>query len=323
MINLAEKHPIGEREVRVAYCAAMIKAAEAEQKIVTINCDLCSSVGMEAFQKAFPQRAFNVGIQESNGVGMAAGLSATGLIPFFHSFAVFSTRRVFDQIFLSCGYAGLNVKLIGADAGVSATINGGTHMAFEDMGLMRTVPGATVIDIADDYMVEALVPQLVSHYGVDYVRMPRKAVHRIYAAGTTMEIGRANILKEGGDVTLIASGLLVYEALQAAALLAQEGISARVVDMFTVKPVDRECVIESATKTGAVVTAENHNYIGGLGSAVAEVLVENLPVPMERIGVRDEYGEVGPQNYLMERFCLTAPHIAEKARRAIARKHNA
>lgn len=320
MITLAKDHRESKKEVRKAYCDAMIEAAKTQPELVAINCDLCSSMGMTDFAKAYPERAFNVGIQESNGVGIAAGFAAVGLIPFFHSFAVFSSRRVFDQVFLSCGYAKRNVKIIGGDAGVSATVNGGTHMAFEDMALMRTIPGARVLDVCDDVMAAQLVPQLVAHYGVDYMRMPRKKVWQIYEEGSRFAIGRANVLREGTDVSLIASGLLVHEALQAAEQLQNRGVSARVVDMFTVKPIDVECVVESAQKTGAVVTAENHNIIGGLGSAVAEVLAEHCPVPLRRVGVQDEFGEVGSQEYLMRRFGLTADVIAAKALEVMAHK---
>jgi transketolase len=277
-------------------------------------------MGTKDFYKAFPDRAFNVGIEESNGCGVAAGMSATGLIPFFHSFAVFTSRRIYDQIFVSCAYAGLNVKLIGGDAGVSATYNGGTHMSFEDFGILRCIPDVTLIEASDAVMMKNIIPQVAKHYGVDYIRMPRKQVPRIYEEGSEFTIGKAVIVREGTDVSIIASGMTVYESIKAAEALAAEGISARVIDMFTIKPIDKDCIIECAKKTGAIVTVENHNIINGLGSAVSEVLVENAPVPMERAGVKDEFGEVGNQSYLMERFGLTAKTICEKAKLAISRK---
>jgi len=212
------------------------------------------------------------------------------------------------------------VKLIGGDAGVAATSNGGTHMAFEDMGLMRTIPGAVVLEASDPVQMRNLVPQIAAHEGVVYLRLVRKEVVRVYEDGSEFQIGKAAVLREGGDVTIIACGIMVDEALKAAEILEAEGIQATVVDMFTVKPVDVVCVVECAKRTGAVVTAENHNVIGGLGSAVAEVLVENAPVPMERVGVVESFGEVGQQRELMERFGLTAEVIVEKAKRAIARK---
>ncbi len=317
---ISKDHNIDCVEMRDAYCRALIRVAETDPRIIVLDCDLSSSMGTIAFKEAFPDRQFNCGIQEANACGTAAGLSATGFIPFFHSFAAFTSRRIYDQTFISCAYAGLNVKLIGGDAGVSAAANGGTHMAFEDFGILRNVPNITLIEPSDTVMLKEILPQVAAHYGVDYLRMPRKKVRKIYNEGSHFTIGEAVVLYEGVDVTIIASGVVVYEALQAATILAQEGVSAQVVDMFTIKPIDRKCIIESAKKTGAVVTAENHNIINGLGSAVAEVLSEHFPVPLERVGVRDEFGEVGSQEYLMERFGLTARTICEKAREAITRK---
>ena len=320
MIKLSQDHGVSAIEMRKAYCDSLIEAAKSDSRVITVNCDLCSSMGLVPFEQAYPERGFNVGIQESNGLAVSAGLSASGMVPFFNTFAVFSSRRVFDQAFVSCAYAGLNVKIVGGDPGVSATTNGGTHMAFEDIGLYRTVPTCRVIDPCDPVLLKAIIPQMISHYGVDYLRLLRKAAPKIYDESSTFEIGKANLLREGTDVTLIACGLQVYEALMAAEQLQSEGISARVIDMFTIKPIDKDCVIESAKRTGAIVTAENHNVIGGLGSAVAEVLVENCPTVMERVGVMDEFGEVGAQDYLLDRFNLTAKTIIEKAKLAVSRK---
>ena len=320
MVKLRKEISVSSEEMRFAYCNALIAAAEKNPKIVSIDCDLSSSCGTKAFQKTYPQRAFNLGIQEQNACAMAGGLSATGLVPFFHTFAVFATRRVYDQIFLSCAYAGQNVKIVGCDAGVSAAFNGGTHMAFEDVGIMRVMPHVTIVEPSDPVMMRALVPQIAETYGVFYLRMPRKTVYQIYEEGSEFTIGKAEIIREGTDVTLIATGMEVVQALRAAEQLDKEGISARVVDLFTIKPIDADCIRRCAAETGAIVTCENENIIGGLGSAVAEVLVESKPVPMGRIGVADEFGEVGPQSYLEERFKLTAPFIVEKAKEVIARK---
>lgn len=319
-VKILDSHPMGQEEMRFAYCHALIQAARGDERIVSVNCDLSSSTGTVPFTNEFPTRSFNVGIQEANGCGVAAGLSAVGFIPFYHSFAVFSSRRICDQIFQSCAYAGLNVKIIGCDAGVSATYNGGTHMAFEDIGVLRSIPEITIIEPSDTVMVASLVPQMVDHYGVVYMRMPRKQVPAIYPEGAQFTLGKAAVLREGSDVSLIASGMLVAEALKAADKLSEEGVGARVVDMFTLKPIDRACVVDCAARTGAVVTAENHNVIGGLGSAVAEVLSEECPTPLIRVGIRDRFGEVGTQDYLMERFGLTAEAICSKAKEAIARK---
>lgn len=319
-MEIKQTYMTDDVEMRAAYCGALIETAEHDPRILALNCDMSTSMGTNPFVKRFPERSFNLGIQEANACGMAAGLSAVGMVPFLHTFSVFLSRRIYDQIYLSCAYAGLNVKLIGGDAGVSAAQNGGTHMPLEDVGILRCIPGITILEAADACAIKALVPQMAAQYGVMYLRLPRRKVMRIYEDDAAFQVGKANILREGADVTIIASGMTVYESLLAADLLAAEGIRARVVDMFTIKPIDAACVIDSAQKTGAIVTAENHNFINGLGSAVAEVLVEHAPVPMERIGVRDEFGEVGPVPYLMERFELTAPFICEKAKKCIVRK---
>lgn len=321
MVRLAENHDVDTIEMREAYCNALIDAAKENDKIVVINCDLCSSMGLKPFAAACPTRSVNVGIQEANGCSMAGGMSAAGMIPFFNTFAIFASRRVYDQIFMCCAYPKLNVKIVGGDAGVTGTYNGGTHMAFEDVGILRVMPNVTILEPSDAVMMKKLVRLMADTYGVQYMRTPRKQMPKIYSPDSEFEIGKAVVLREGTDVTLIAYGVMVIESLKAADMLAAEGISARVVDMFTIKPIDEECILESAARTGCIVTAENHQRIGGLGSAVAEVLVENHPIPMERVGVQDVFGEVGTQDYLMERFQLTAPYIAQKAKKVVARKN--
>ena len=320
MVKIRKEIRISPEEMRNAYCSSLIEAAKKDDRIVSINCDLSSSCGTKAFAKAFPERSFNVGIQEQNGCAMAGGLSAAGLVPFFHTFAVFATRRVYDQAFLSCAYAGQNVKIVGGDAGVSATYNGGTHMAFEDVGIMRVMPHVTIVEPSDPTMMKKLVPQIAETYGVFYLRMPRKTVYDIYEPDSEFILGKAEIIRDGSDLTLIATGMEVAPALKAAEQLAEEGVSARVVDMFTIKPIDSECIVQCAKETGAIVTCENGNIIGGLGGAVAEVLGERIPTPLERIGVQDEFGEVGPQRYLEERFGLTSDSIVKKAKLVLARK---
>ncbi len=223
-------------------------------------------------------------------------------------------------MFLSCAYNGANVKIIGGDAGVTTAVNGGTHMPFEDMGVMRNIPGMTVMEPSDSTMLKSLVPQMAERYGNFFMRMCRRNVIKIYQEGSEFEIGKAAVLKDGDDVTVIANGIMVYEALKAHEMLKDKGVSVRVVDMFTLKPIDRSCIIESAKKTGAIVSAENHNIFNGLGSAVAEVLGEEYPVPLERLGIRDKFGEVGSQDYLMDKFNLKAEEISRLALKAIERK---
>jgi transketolase len=253
--------------------------------------------------------------------GVAAGLSRVGKIPFAHTFAPFATRRACDQIFMSCAYAKMNVKVIGSDPGITASLNGGTHMPFEDMGIMRGIPGMTVIEPTDTAMIKDIIRQVAGIYGMHYIRLVRRFANQVYAEGSTFEIGKAPTIREGKDVTIIAAGFCVTESLKAADILAKKGISARVINMFTIKPVDKDAIIAAAQETGAIVTAENHNIYNGLGSAVAEVIVENKLVPMERIGVHDQFGEVGSVEYLAERFKLTAQDIALACEKAIQRKN--
>lgn len=305
---------------RKAYCDTLIEMAGEDGRVVVLDADLIGAMGMKDFQKAFPDRTFDCGIMEANMIGTAAGLSATGLIPFAHSFGTFASRRCYDQVFLSCAYARQNVKIVGSDPGVYAATNGGTHMPFEDVALMRTIPGATVAEPADSTAVRELVRMAKDTFGVWYLRFPRKSCVKIYEEGTTFTYGKANRLRDGKDVTLIAAGYCVAEAWKAADLLAAEGISARVLDMFCIKPLDEEAVLAAAKETGAIVTAENHNVVNGLGSAVADVLAAKCPTPLEKIGVQDLFGEVGPTAWLAKRFCLTAEDIAAAARKAVARK---
>jgi len=317
---LAAENIKEETAMRDAYCQTLMELAKENSNIVVLDADLMSSMGMVPFWKAYPERTFNVGIQEANMMGIAAGLSATGKVPFAHSFGPFATRRCFDQIFMSCAYAKLNVRIIGSDPGVTAAYNGGTHMPFEDMGIMRNIPNVTILEPVDSVMLKDLIKQTAGMYGIFYIRLLRKNAVKVYEEGSTFEIGKAVKLKDGKDVTIIATGILVDEAIKAAKKLEEQGISARLLNMFTLKPIDKEAIIAAAKETGAIVTAENHNIINGLGSAVAEVLSENCPVPLERVGVQDVFGEVGPENYLRERFGLTADNIVNKVHKVLQRK---
>ena len=258
------------QEMRKVYCDTMIALAKEDPRIVDVEADLTGAHGMKPFKAAYPDRSFNVGIAEANMVGVAAGLSACGKIPFVHSFATFASRRCFDQIAISVCYAGLNVKIVGSDPGVGAELNGGTHMALEDMGIMRTLPGMTVFEPTDSVQLRKALPAIVEHEGPVYIRLFRRQAENVFDDGYEFDLGKADLLRDGSDVTLIASGVCVANALQAAETLAQEGVSARVLNIHTIKPIDADAVIKAASETGALVTAENHNVIGGLGSAVAE-----------------------------------------------------
>ncbi|QTF08996.1 transketolase family protein [Brenneria izadpanahii] len=308
--------------MRDVYASTMIELASQNDKIVALDADLMNSVGMVKFAKAFPGRIVDCGIMEANMMGVASGMSAVGLIPYAHTFACFATRRALDQIFVSAAFARNNIRIIGSDPGITAAFNGATHMPFEDIGTLRDVPGVTIIEPTDSVMLEDIIRQLEKKFGVFYVRLSRKNAIKIFEDKSTFEIGKAAPLREGKDVTIIASGICVAEALKAASILKEQNISAAVLNMFTIKPVDREAIEQAAIKTGAIVTAENHNIYNGLGSAVAEALVETHPVPMERVGVQDHFGEVGSVDYLRNKFGLSANAIAEKAIKAIQRKKN-
>lgn len=309
-----------QKEMRAVFAECMDELAQNDKRVVYLDCDLMNSIGMTGFSKKYPAQTINCGIQEANMIGAAAGMSAAGLIPFVHTFGPFATRRVMDQVFVSAAYARLNLKIIGSDPGVTASLNGGTHMPFEDLAVMRSIPEVTVMEPTDSVMLTDILRQVKDLYGVFYIRLSRKISQHIYGEGTAFSIGKGIQLCGGTDAAIIASGICVAEALFARDILEKEGIHTRVINIFTIKPIDREIIIKAAAETGALVTAENHNIINGLGSAVAEVLSENYPVPMERIGIKDRFGEVGTEQYLKEKFGLTARDIAAAVKRAIQRK---
>lgn len=308
------------REMRAVYCETLQALAREDDRICVLDADLVGSSGMKPFFDEFPDRAIDCGIQESNMIGVAAGLSAAGMVPFAHSFAPFATRRCADQIFISCAYAKANVRIIGSDPGVTAAYNGGTHMPFEDMGVLMSFPGVTLAEPADSVQLKWLVKKLQNESGVFYIRLLRKNAVGIFAEGSEFELGRFARLREGSDVAIVCSGIMVGEALKAAQALEAQGIRAAVLNAFTWKPLDSETLAEYAARCGCVVTAENHNILGGLGSAVAASLCRTHPVPVEMVGVEDRFGEVGPENDLRELFGLTAEHIIRAAKTAIARK---
>lgn len=318
--RIAGKHEIDERMGGDGYAQTMVELIAQDSSVVHIDCDLAGCSKASEIAKVYPAQVINAGIAEANAVGIAAGLSAAGKIPFVHSFGPFISRRAFDQAFLSAAYAKLNVKLIGSDPGICAAYNGGTHMPFEDCALYLAVPDAIVLDPSDYAMFINLLKKLYAWYGVSYLRMVRKNSARIYEDGADFEIGKGVLLREGNDVTIVASGLLVDEALKAQEILSERGISARVIDMFTWKPLDVELLLQSAAKTGCIVTAENHNCTVGLGAAVARVLAEHCPIPVEMVGVQDRFGQVGAIGFLQEEYRLNAREIVRKAARAVGRK---
>ncbi|XKM12959.1 transketolase family protein [Orbaceae bacterium ac157xtp] len=305
-----ENDPI---EMRKVYSNFMQEMVEKNSEIVALEADLMSSMSMDAVHKKHPNRVINCGIMEAHIIGLAAGLSIAGKIPFFHTFTAFASRRCFDQLFMSVDYQQNNVKVIASDAGITAVHNGGTHMSFEDMGIVRGLAHATVLEATDGTMFRNILEQLVNLKGLYWVRTMRKNAVKIYKDDETFTIGKAKILREGNDVTLIANGIMVAEAMIAADMLATKGINATVIDMFTLKPIDRDAIIKYAKLTGKVVTCENHSIHNGLGSAVAEVLAEAHPTPMRFIGIKDRYGQVGTLDFLKKEYNLTADDIVKAA----------
>ena len=306
---------------RVAYGNAL-KELGANPNIVAVEADLSSCTMSCTFQEAYPQRHFNVGIAEANMIDIAAGFAATGKIAFCHSFAMFTAGRGYDQIRNSVAYPRLNVKIIGSHAGLTVGEDGATHQCIEDLSLMRTVPNMVVLAPCDANETREAVRAMVDYQGPVYMRTGRTALENVTPgfAEYRFEIGKGVTLKDGRDVTIIACGLMVQESLKAAELLAAKGISARVIDMHTIKPIDEALIVKAARETGAIVTAEEHNVIGGLGSAVAEVLTSQCLAPLERVGVEDCFGRSGEACALLKHYGLTVENVAERARKAIARK---
>lgn len=308
------------KATRDAYGEALRELGGRYKEIVVLDADLSKSTKTNLFAKAYPDRFFNAGIAEQNLVGTAAGLAAAGMIPFVSTFAMFATGRAFEQIRNSVCYPRLNVKICATHAGLTVGEDGASHQALEDIGLMRSLPGMTVIVPADATEAHRAVAWAVEHPGPVYIRLGRASVDDVFGDGYEFVPGRANLLAEGADLTIIAAGIMVAPARRAADELTQSGLSARVLNMASIKPIDREAIVKAAADTGAIVTCEEHNIIGGLGSAVAEVLGENAPVPMERVGVLDTFGESGTPDALLAKYNLTVADIVRAGKRVVERK---
>ncbi len=317
LIYNGEKEKIAGKNM---FGEAIKNMVEQDPQVVYLDADLMNSIGTAGYDLKYPDQVFNCGIQEANMMGMAGGLSAVGKKPFVHTFGAFAARRAFDQVFISIAYAKNSVRIIGSDPGVQAAYNGGTHMPFEDICLYRAIPHATVIEFTDSAMGASLLPELKDRPGLTYCRMGRKNAIAIYSADSKFTPGKANVLREGSDVTIIACGMMVAEALKAAEKLTADGIQATVIDMFTIKPLDEEAVAKYAKQTGAIVTAENGNIVGGLGAAVAAFLSGTNPTPVIRVGVKDEFGQVGTPDYLAGIYGLTDGDIITGVRKAISMK---
>ena len=305
---------------RDAFGRTLVELARENSDIVVLDADLASSTRVVGFSNTFPERFFQMGVAEQNMVGVAAGMALMGKIPFVSTFGVFASRRVCDQVAISVAHCRLNVKLVGAYSGIVSGNNGATHQAVEDVGIMRAIPHMTVVDPADDIEMEQAVRAIVAYDGPVYLRLTRDVWPRVSPEGYSFKLGKAVQIREGSDITLIGSGMMTSQCVEAAQLLALSGVSARVINIATLKPIDVNAIVKAAEETGCIVTAENHNIYGGLGSAVAEVLVEHFPVPMLRVGLRDCYGECGGNTELLHKYQMSPQHIAAAARSVLQRK---
>lgn len=307
-------------EMRKVLASELEKLMTENENIVLIDTDLSKPNGLAGLRDKFPDRAMDIGIAEQNMASIAAGMSSYGFIPFISTFTPFATRRICDQVAISCAYAKQNVKIIGSDPGISAEFNGGTHMSLEDIGVLRSIPGVVIFEPVDATQLKKALPQIVNYNGVVYIRTFRKEIADVFDENYEFDLFKASKLQAGNDLSIFCSGIMVQETLKANEILKEKGINADIINIHTIKPIDREAVLESARKTGAVLTVENHNLIGGLKSAVAEVLIEELPVPLRAIGVNDVFGQVGKMPYLKEVYKMRAEDIVDKAMEVIKLK---
>src|SRR3990172_2048848 len=305
---------------RDAYGEALAELGETNKDVVVLDADLSGSTKTAIFAKKFPERFFNMGIAEQNMMGTAAGLAASGKIPFASTFAIFATGRAWEQVRQSIAYPKLNVKIVATHAGITVGEDGASHQSVEDIAVMRVIPNMTVIVPADGVETKKFINEIVRYRGPVYVRLSRGKSPVVLDDSYSFEIGKGVVLKDGTDVSLIACGVMVYKALQAADILGKEGVSARVINISSIKPIDADLIIRAARETGCVVTAEEHSIIGGLGGAVAETLADNCPVPVKRVGIEDKFGTSGDADLLMELYGLTADNIAKAAREVIKKK---
>ena len=309
-----------KKDTRSGFGAGLAELGRTNPNVVALCADLIGSLKMDQFIKENPERFFQIGIAEANMMGIAAGLTIGGKIPFTGTFANFSTGRVYDQIRQSIAYSGKNVKICASHAGLTLGEDGATHQILEDIGLMKMLPGMTVINTCDYNQTKAATIAIAEHEGPVYLRFGRPSVPIFTPADQTFEIGKAIQLTEGTDVTIVATGHLVWEALEASKVLYEQGISAEIINIHTIKPLDDKAILDSVSKTGCIVTAEEHNIFGGLGESVARVLALNKPTPQEFVGTNDTFGESGTPAQLMEKYGLNSASIVEKARAVIKRK---
>jgi transketolase len=307
---------------REAYGKALVELGQKMEKIVVLDADLSQSTKTVLFAEKFPMRFFNMGVSEADMMGTAAGLAASGFIPFASTFGVFATGRVYDQIRNSIAYTRLNVKIAASHTGITVGEDGASHQALEDIALMRVLPNMTIIVPADGGQTFQAVEAAVAHNGPVYLRLGRLAVPRVIPEGTPFELGKAQLLRQGSDLLIVAAGLMTGQALEAAEMLEKEGIQASVANLHTIKPLDGEFLIRMAKDTGAVVTAEEHSILGGLGGAVAEFLAENFPLPVVRVGIQDTFGESGTPRALLQKYGLTPESLVLAGKKALKLKNS-
>jgi transketolase len=320
MWKIREEFRNDSDELRMVFVNTLKELMKDNKNIVALDADLGTASGFSKIKDAYPEQFIEMGIAEANMVGVAAGMSLRGYVPFIHSFAPFASRRVGDQVFMAGVYSHNTLNIFGSDPGVCAAQNGGTHTSFEDAGFYRSLPGAMVFDPADSVQLKWLIRELVPLKGVHYIRASRKQVPDIYEEGSKFTIGKGNVLREGKDILIVTSGLLIVDAMEAAAELEGQGISVEVIDMFTLKPLDTEILKDEVERKKMVVTYENHSVINGLGSAVAEVMAEyGIAVPLKRIGINDKVGQVGGLEYLKREYGLTKDNVVRTILNAIKR----
>ena len=310
----------GNKDTRSGFGAGLTELGQTNENVVALCADLIGSLKMDAFKANHPERFYQVGIAEANMIGIAAGLTIGGKIPFTGTFANFSTGRVYDQIRQSVAYSGKNVKICASHAGITLGEDGATHQILEDIGLMKMLPGMTVINTCDYNQTKAATLAVADHNGPVYLRFGRPKVANFTTENQKFEIGKAVNLTEGNDVTIVATGHLVWEALEAAKVLNEEGISAEVINIHTIKPLDSTAILESVSKTGCIVTAEEHNYLGGLGESISRVLAKNKPAPQEFVATNDTFGESGTPAQLMDKYGLSSKAIIQASKKVISRK---
>jgi len=309
-----------KKDTRSGFGAGLVEAGKHNENVVALCADLTGSLKMDAFQKEFPERFFQVGIAEANMIGIAAGLTIGGKIPFTGTFANFSTGRVYDQIRQSVAYSDKNVKICASHAGLTLGEDGATHQILEDIGLMKMLPGMTVINPCDYNQTKAATIAIAKHEGPVYLRFGRPSVPVFTDADQKFEIGKAWMVNEGKDVSIFATGHLVWKAIEAGEKLAEMGIDAEIINIHTIKPLDAQAILQSVAKTGCVVSAEEHNRLGGLGDSIAQVLAQNLPSPQEYVAVNDSFGESGTPDQLMEKYGLSTEAIVAAVQKVLARK---